>query len=116
MSNTHGSGKKSRASGWHDQARRWASGDFHGDVSGDPSRWDLFLRGKGLSDAAALELIGSGSAPAAEIRSFVKKYRLYAFVPEAVLEALGMLVHADEGTDSARIMSRRCDVVSGRED
>lgn len=61
-----------------------------------PARWERLLRSLGLSEAAAAALVGDPlgrkSVAGECIRRFARQWRRRAYVPEAVLMALGMPV------------------------
>lgn len=107
-------GGKARRSGWHRQAA-FQMGKFQleCDVTYTPSRWDLLLRELCLTEEQVLELVSSPrstlDARSARIWSWAREHRLAAFVPEAVLDALGLPVTEKEigHIDKARWAQRK---------
>jgi hypothetical protein len=85
-------GGKQKRSGWHVQAEMNCGVIPIWGVPDGPSRWDLLLRDLGMTDAAAVLTLMADpkSAAAAQLRSFARQNRHRAFVPEVVLEALGL--------------------------
>jgi len=58
-------------------------------VSG-PSAWDQFLLGAGLNESSCSSLLTGRSRKARAIRSWVREHYATRYVPEDVLEALGL--------------------------
>ena len=58
-------------------------------VSG-PSAWDLFLLGAGLNESSCSSLLAGRSHKGREIRSWVREHYATRYVPEEILEALGL--------------------------
>ena len=59
----------------------------------EPSRWETFLAGLGLTAAQAPDLAeGRADGPLSQVRAWVRLHRRSAFVPEEVLAALGMSI------------------------
>ena len=58
-------------------------------VSG-PSAWDLFLLGAGLNEGNCSSLLTGRSRKARAIRSWVREHYATRYVPEDILDALGL--------------------------
>jgi len=58
-------------------------------ISG-PSAWDLFLLGAGLNENSCSSLLRGRSRKGRAIRSWVRKHYTTRYVPEDILEALGL--------------------------
>ena len=62
----------------------------------EKTRWELYLEELGLEDETAIHALRYGTGAAREIRAWVRANCRYAFVPEIVLEVLGVeVVFAD---------------------
>jgi len=56
-----------------------------------PSQWELFLRGLKFSDREALEILQQRpSESSAKIRNWVNTHYRNVFVPESILELMGL--------------------------
>lgn len=84
---------RQRRTGWHKKGMVGVA-PIH--ELATPARWELLLRSLGLSEAAAAALVGDPlerkSVAGECIRQFARQWRRRAYVPEAVLMALGMTV------------------------
>jgi hypothetical protein len=84
-------GGKSRLTGWHAQGRDRMVGDFSPvRYAARSTAWERKVRALGLSEADAHELVKLAHGPGAVLREFVRKVFTRRFVPESVLEAMGL--------------------------
>lgn len=73
------------------------------DVEWRPTRWELLLREVGLTEEQALELLRTReemleAAPlgmARRLRQWIRQHYTHAFVPEGLLDALGLRMNED---------------------
>jgi len=60
------------------------------DVPSGPSSWELFLLGEGIPEGSCSSILAGRSRKGRAIRSWVRDHYSTKFVPESVLDALGL--------------------------
>jgi hypothetical protein len=60
------------------------------DIPAGPSAWEKFLLGEGVSESRCAALLSGRTKKGRVIRSWVRENYLTRFVPEYVLQALGL--------------------------
>lgn len=60
------------------------------EIVSTPSSWELFLLGEGVAEKDCTSLFATHSHKGQSIRSWVKEHYATRYVPEQVLEALGL--------------------------
>lgn len=61
----------------------------------EPSQWELFLRKLKLSDSEVLETLCFRSRTSTKIKGWVRTHYRKVFVPEAILETMGIKTEFD---------------------
>jgi hypothetical protein len=65
-------------------------------LSVEKTKWELYLKELGLEDDTAIHALRHGTGAAAEIQAWVRSNCTRTFIPEMVLEVLGVeMVFAD---------------------
>jgi hypothetical protein len=85
--------RQPKRSGWHRQAELKETGDFRLMDFNEPAQWDLLLRRHAIADdETALIILGLPKADprGRAMRAFARREYSKRFVPEAVLEFLGL--------------------------
>lgn len=59
-------------------------------VAAGPSAWEQFLRGAGVSESSCASLVASRSRKGRVIRSWVRDHHSFRYVPEEILEVIGL--------------------------
>ena len=99
-----------RLRGWQLEQRDRMHGDFRPErYQARPTAWERKVRQLGLTEASAMALIGAREDPGPRLRDFVRKIFERRYVPEVVLETMGLqwevenarglTVRHDEGGD-----------------
>jgi hypothetical protein len=60
------------------------------DVPAGPSAWETFLLGAGVAENTCSKVLSGRTRKGREIRSWVSKHYAKNYVPEHILEALGL--------------------------
>jgi hypothetical protein len=63
---------------------------FNNDIPTGPSAWELFLLSVGVSESYCPQLLSGRTRKSRAIRSWVQENYVKRFVPEYVLQALGL--------------------------
>jgi hypothetical protein len=88
--NKRGGGRKSQT-GWQAQQRDRIEGEFRPErYQARPTAWERKVRQLGLTEASATALIGAHESPGPMLREYVRKIFARRYVPEIVLEAMGL--------------------------
>lgn len=85
------SGGSLKKSGWHRINGYRLIGKMREDWT--PSAWDRLLRELGISDAVAVGAVLEISERGEKLRGFVERELERSYIPEAVLDALGLMSH-----------------------
>lgn len=91
-----------RISGWHQAQERFAAGSFGCDAP-KVTKWEKLLRELAVGEDQALAAVRSCNGVGTTIRAFVRKVFLRRYVPEAVLEEMGLLYDVE----NARCLTTR---------
>jgi hypothetical protein len=62
----------------------------HNEIPSGPSAWEAFLLGAGVAENACSQLLSGRTRKSREIRSWVRKHYAKNYVPEHILETLGL--------------------------
>jgi hypothetical protein len=88
--NKRGGGKKTQT-GWHAQTRDRNLGDFKPErYAARPTAWERKVRALGLSEADAHVKVMQGHGAGLALQEFVRRIFARRYVPEVVLEAMGL--------------------------
>jgi hypothetical protein len=76
--------------GWHQVAARKRAGKLS--VSAQPTQWELLLAELGLTDESAVAAVQDAGERGRELRTWIQRKCVTRYVPEAVLDALDMVL------------------------